>query len=366
MKDWRTLIRRNTWILLAAATLLLRWILGYFPAIAEQYYSRGLFLGIRFLQDYSTGLLPFPSIYVLLPLLLAWAGWRILRRRRQLRGPLKARLWNGLHRLASLASILLCLFFWLWGFNYSRLPIADALSLDLVEPDLPELQAEVEALGQMAAAARMAIPGVSPADSLSPAMLGEDLEGRARTAIRRSLSDLGYPAQGIVRARRIRPGTLLLRFNVAGIYNPFTGEGNVSNALTAAQIPFTMTHEMAHGHGFGNEGECNFLAGLACAGSQDPLLRYAGTFTLWRYLAYELRRRDPEAYQAQEALLSPGTLADLQAIRANARRYDGALSKVGEQVNDSYLKAQGVPGGIQSYGQVARLYLAWRQEGNSF
>ena len=361
----RPWFRRYAWILLGAATLLLRWLFGYFPEFVEAAYSRGFFLGVRWILDHSIGLLPFPFSYVLALGLLVWMGWRLVRwwRRRGERGSWKLRLALGLRHVFSILGAMVFLFFWLWGFNYQRLPVSEQIGLELEKPEVETLEDLHVELVRRAAEARSLIPDVIPTDSISPSQLGEDLEKRVRGALKECLASLGYPSRGKVRARMVVPGGWMLRLNVAGIYNPFSGEGNVSGALTPVQKPFTMGHEMSHGFGFGDEGTCNFLSGLACSESSDPVLRYSGLYSLLRYAGSELRRADPEAYQAQYDSLDMGVKADIEAARRNYYRYKGALSKAGERVNDTYLKAQGIKGGIENYNRVVLMYLAWRKAG---
>jgi hypothetical protein len=44
--------------------LLLRYILGFFPHIIEQYYSNGIFLSVRAVIDNLLAWLPFPLLYI--------------------------------------------------------------------------------------------------------------------------------------------------------------------------------------------------------------------------------------------------------------------------------------------------------------
>ena len=47
----------------------------------------------------------------------------------------------------------------------------------------------------------------------------------------------------------------------------------------------------------------------------------------------------------------------LEAESAFWKRHQGTASKVSEKVNDTYLKAQGVRSGIESYAEATRLLL---------
>jgi hypothetical protein len=57
---------------------------------------------------------------------------------------------------------------------------------------------------------------------------------------------------------------MLLDIQYRGHYLPFVGEGNVDDAVYYSKKPFYMIHEMAHGNGFTEETDCNFLAYVSC------------------------------------------------------------------------------------------------------
>jgi hypothetical protein len=124
-----------------------------------------------------------------------------------------------------------------------------------------------------------------------------------------------------------------------------------------------MAHEMSHGYGFGEEGECNLLAIIACERSQNPFIRYSGLLSYWGYTANELRKLDPLLYQMLRHVLAPGVRADLRANYNNYFRYHGAASSIGNKVNDAYLQTQGVEEGVSSYDRVVNLYAEFRRLG---
>jgi hypothetical protein len=59
------------------------------------------------------------------------------------------------------------------------------------------------------------------------------------------------------------------------------------------------------------------------------------------------------------ARLGDGPRADLQYAAQYWRQYQGALSRVSHTVNDSYLKANRVPGGVMSYNDVYGLIIRY-------
>ena len=351
--------RKYLWIWLGIFSLLLRFLFSSFPQLTEIIYSRGIYLVIRWIQNHTFGLFPFHSFLWLIPLLLLiiFLRWNRARKRGN-KGNWKIRLVRTGRHFLSLIGGVAFFFFVLWGYNYNRVPIDEHLGLELPSPDTLMIASELRTAGLLAEGARQQIPGIGQ-DTLSADLGPEDLEAVVASEISATLRRLGYPAAERARGRVIQPGGWMLSLGVAGIHNPFTGEGNISGGLTDVQIPFTMAHEMAHGHGFGDEGTCNFIALLTCFQSSNPYVRYSGRMAWWDYLASRMRRDAPYTFGKVYQRLPRGFKTDWIAIRYNRRRYQGRGTRLGNKVNDQYLKFQGVKGGIRSYSRVILFNLAW-------
>jgi hypothetical protein len=178
--------------------------------------------------------------------------------------------------------------------------------------------------------------------------------------LRQVLQKHQFPLSYSPSVRIIRPRGILMRWNTAGIYFPFTGESHVDAGMLPVQIPFTLAHEMAHGFGVTDEGDCNFLAYLACKESNDPTVQFAGLFTYWRYVASEYRFLFPDQYDAQYRELPEMIKQLLKEIRENDAKYPDLFPKLRNTVYDTYLKSQGVHDGLMSYNRVVEL--VWRYE----
>ena len=101
--------------------------------------------------------------------------------------------------------------------------------------------------------------------------------------------------------RFIRYPEWMAALDLAGFYSPWTGEALVSPNLSAAALPFTACHELAHRLGVADEGAANIAAWIACRQSGGE---FADSAALWalRYAMAELRASDEIAWQrcAQE------------------------------------------------------------------
>ncbi len=353
-------LKKYFWFLFAGFSLVLRTLLQAHPAWTEQWYSRGFFQGVRYTIDYLPGWLPFPFTYLLFAVLL-WKlilGGSFLFRKTV---PLRQRLLqSGRHLLAFIAGTI-ALFYWVWGYNYSRIPIEQHLALPAISLTTENLKMALDTQTTLVLALRRQIQADSSqplALEFAPAKLEHDI----RREVTRELQLLGYPTPGRPRGRQPFWDGFLLRFGAAGIYNPFTGECNIDQGLHPLTKPYNLAHEFCHGYGFADEGTCNFLAYLALENSNDPLLRYSAELDYWRELASTYRQLEPEAYLPFRAALPTGFRADLDNIYQQMAQYPEYFAAFRYDVYDQYLKAQGIPEGMANYGKVIPLVMAYRMK----
>ena len=356
--------RRAYWILAGAAAVALHLLLGRDSAFVETFYSRGVFVGLRWIWDYTLGLSPLPLLFVFWLAAAAYLTIKVLRYhsrpRPRPRPSWPRRTGRAALALAAFAGALVFFFYVLWGFNYDRVRLEKRLGLETPGLGAAELVAEAAWAAGAAAESRAAIPDAS-ASVLGARMLPARLESDLRRALSKVLTDLGYPAPGRVRVRVFRPGGWMMRFSSSGIYIPFFGEGYAAGGILPSEKPFTMAHEMAHGFGLTDEGDANFLAFLACDASGDPFIRYSGYLSYWGYVSAELARAAPAEFRAVWTTLPPGMKADIQAERDNWNRYLGALTKISNRVYERYLRSQGVWEGMLSYSRFVNLVAAWKK-----
>jgi len=156
--------------------------------------------------------------------------------------------------------------------------------------------------------------------------------------------------------------SLLSIQHLSGIYLPFTIEANYNGGMTDYNIPFTVCHELSHLRGFMQEEEANFIAFLACIGSSDEAFQYSGYLSAWSYCMNALYRADYDAWEEVRDGLSDSALPDLKANREYWVSYDGTVAEVANQINDTYLKANGQEDGVTSYSQMVDLIVGYYQQ----
>ncbi len=360
--------RKNIWIALGLLTLLLGWLMP--PSFVERFYSRGLYLGIRWLFAGLTSWWPIAAVYAVVPLVLLWLVMkgRSMYRAWQGRGmsprgdrPWHSRLLGFGHQLLAVAGLVIFLFQWLWGFNYGRVPLEQQMGIEPRALSVDELRDELLFATTEAVRFRQGL-AEGPDTVIAEQKILPDPEALMRQSLKAVLKQYDLPRRTDVRGRTLLPKGILLRFSTAGVYLPFTGEGHVDAGLHHLQLPFVLAHEMGHAYGHGDEGTCNFLAYLACIQSDDPYLAYIGHLYYWRYVASEYLNMAPEAYEAFKKALPAGIRADVRAINAEMDKYPDILPELRDAAYNTYLQSQGIAEGIKNYDRVVMLVAAWRRQ----
>jgi uncharacterized protein DUF3810 len=316
----------------------------------ERLYSTGAYAALQGRLTSLSNRVPFALLDVLIvSIAVAWIGLAA-RDFKNLHSPLRVALRAAWRTMVWTAGAYLA-FLMLWGFNYRRVRLVEALSFDAarVTPDAV-VQAATRAVDRVNA---LYDPGRAdgwPASApIDPTLAG---------ALNRALADIGR-ADRVVPARP-KPTMLdayFKRAGVDGMTDPFFLETLVASDLLPFERPFVVAHEWGHLAGIADEGEANFVGWLACVRA-SPAAQYSG----WLFLYGELVRAVPDRGRPLVAArLAPGPRADLRAIRERFLRHvNPRVSAAGWRVYDSYLKANRVEAGAASYAEVVRLVVGAR------
>ncbi len=152
---------------------------------------------------------------------------------------------------------------------------------------------------------------------------------------------------------------LFSAMNFTGFYSPYTGESNLNVDSPACLLPANIAHELAHQRGIASEQECNFLAVAAAVSSEDPAYQYSGYLMGYIHLSNALYRADPERWAEIRGLLPEEAAADLRYHSAYWAQFEGLTAKVSTAIYDNALRSYGQTAGIQSYGTVVDLLVAY-------
>ncbi|MDE6761056.1 MAG: DUF3810 domain-containing protein [Lachnospiraceae bacterium] len=158
---------------------------------------------------------------------------------------------------------------------------------------------------------------------------------------------------------------------------PFSLEANYNREMCMKEYPSVICHEYAHLKGYIYEDEANFIAYLACIGSDDIFFQYSGYLSVYLYVedAYLESVGDD---QYLELLLSDqivdlnylATVDNMQWLSEEAEEeiYCGGeesflnvdnITQISEKATDVSLKLYGVEDGIASYDRVTELLLQY-------
>jgi hypothetical protein len=328
------------------------------PHLVERLYARRIYPGLdALLACTGARVAPFAAAE-LLGLLLAAAGlaglgwWCVGLVRRPREAARKAL--RGLLVLACAASGLYAAFVVAWGLNYRRAPLGERLGWPVARPGVAELRTLCEELAPQVDALRSA----------------SVLDGDPRRVAARAAAGFGRlgealaPAVPAMATAAVKPALLsplMSRSLTYGMVIPWSHEALINRDTPPPAIPLTVCHEMAHQRGIAREDEAGFVGYLAARLHPDADFRYSALrFALAEALG-QLARVDPQAAAGLVAGLSPAVRADYRLESEWARRHRSAFSRAQSKAYDGYLKSQGQPEGLATYGRVVDLLIAERR-----
>ena len=160
-------------------------------------------------------------------------------------------------------------------------------------------------------------------------------------------------------AKYILSSNLMCYTGITGIYFPFTGEANVNVGVPDLYIPSTTLHEMAHQRGYASEDEANFIAYLASINHPHIDFKYSGYILALNHTANAIYKADYEVYAELSKNISEGVLNDLRNNSEFWDKYEGKIDEISNDINNTYLKANGVSEGVKSYGKMVDLLLTY-------
>jgi len=327
------------------------------PAFVESHYSSALYPRLQqVLTSFSNGV-PLALFDVLVITIGVWWIWRVARdiSTHRERGWLRM-VTAAVVRRASTLALLYLAFLALWGLNYRRVPLVEKLRYEPQEVSAARARAlaeeTVKQLNQLHDTAHAAGWG-------APRVVDQTLADAFQQTVAGLGMSAGTPVPGVPKATLLDP--YFQRAGVAGMTDPYFPATLVSNDLPAFERPAIIAHEWSHLAGIADEGEANFVGWLACVRGAPPH-QYSG----WLFLFEELQGAVPTSGpDAPSARLLPGPRGDLLAIRQRLERHvSPRVSEAGWRVYDGYLKANHIEQGAGSYGEVVRLVLGVRFEGN--
>jgi len=335
-------------------------LLPLFPTFTEHVISRGLFKIVSTPIGFLSSLIPLSLTELLavlaLPLLILVI---VLFVRRLKRSEDKRRTSiRAVRFTAGFMSFAVLMYMICHGANYYRANLAELMGLDTSQKTVEQLAAVCIHLAQQAAAER---DGLAVDDNgcvvLSESIYTELV--RTESGYQPLVEQYPWLWTPVSRQKPVQLSYWWSYTGITGMYFPFLVECNVNIEQPDYAIPFTAAHESAHSRGIAFEDECNFLAFLSCINSEYQEFRYSGYAEAYTYCSNALYNYDPHIWAAVQASVSQGLRRDLISMGDYIDRFDGDVMDTSLDINDSFIKVQGVADGKLSYNRVTELILAY-------
>lgn len=359
-KSWKKELKRLWWLLLIPAALILKLIAENNPDLVQKFYTQGIFEPISNAVAWAFGWMPFSFaeflVYAILAGLAAFIIVQIVRAAKR-KFSLK-KMVHGLIIIGIIFAVGLNAFYFMWGFNYYAYSVAPRLGLQMRQHSPQELADLCVAL---AAAAEYLRPQLNE-DENGVYKLPEDVNSVLQK-IPKAYAELGeeYPefSREIPAPKPVLASELMSYAGISGIFIPFTEEANVNVHQHDLMLASSAAHESAHLLGVAREDEANFVSFLACLKSDDLHIAYSGIMLALVNAGNALYDISKEAYGQLYASYSDELRRDLDSHRDYWDLYEGQTQETVEKINDTYLKQHSQSDGVQSYGRMVDLLLAY-------
>ena len=343
---------------LLAAALVLSITARMVPGFA-QWYSTHLYPVWVGSLGRLTGYLPFSAAEILLYLLLAAIALRAVRSVADIRkkqAGYKGAGWD----LLLLAAALCFLYVVNCGINYQRNSFSESSGIQAEEYTVEELKEVCQWLTRKVEAYSDKVARKEDGGMVLEVPLDENVIAAMRELGEEYPELAGY----YPKPKKLVNSWILSVQDLSGVYSPFTIEANYNGDMQDYNIPFTACHELSHLRGFMQEQEANFIAFLACSGSEEDAFAYSGYLMGWIHCMNVPYRADYDVWEEVRSQLPPEAEADLKLNSEFWARYDGRIAEVSNRINDTYLKANGQADGVKSYNRMVDLIVAYYKEGS--
>lgn len=358
-------------LILFPIALLLNFIASKIPNIVEKYYSQVINKAIVQVLSKISGIFPFSlyeiTIYIIVIsvfLFLCSTVFTVFNKKKNLKAFLK----NSILNILSIVSIVYFLFVVLWGINYNRIPLETTLINKYNLENSTSIKSKQHSVKELTKLYKFLVAKANEArrhtlqNKDGVVKSNTDYKGiinRAQLGYDNILDILPSVSGSYSKAKYVISSNLMCYTGITGIYFPFTGEANVNIAIPDLYIPCTVEHEMAHQRGFASEDEANFIAYITSIKHGDIDFNYSGYILALNYTASALSKVDYDAYVEISAGISDSVRRDLKNESEFWKKYEGKIDKISNEFNDSYLKANGIVEGTQSYGKMVDLLLTY-------
>lgn len=318
---------------------------GLFPTLVSKYYSTGIYPYISSSLRFISSIFPFAigdivyaliTGFILYKIVIFFKKRKALKRAHRIIVPLQ---------ILNFFLILYIIFKIVWGLNYSRPSVSEALGIGNEKYSVKELVLLGDNFVKKTNDLKLKqtkIPAYS-IDSL------EINSAKAYDLMERKNSLFRYSNPCL---KAVLSPWMISKAGIEGYYAPLTGEANMNMNLPDFVKPYVSCHEIAHQLGISYEDEANLLGYLTASNSPDVNYRYSANYEMLRYILFEIRMKSPDDYKVLHDKLSAGVLADFKTEKEFWRKYNGDMFGYLDTAFDSFLKLNNQKKGIDSYQDI--------------
>ena len=332
-------------------------IVSRYPSFIEKYYSNGIYVYTSRMLRFLFGWIPFSFGDLILATLVFVVFRFIYRLIKDKFKNVKSKLLQGI----AFTSILYSCFYWFWGFNYFREPLANNLGFNQTKYTAEELVTVSKNIIKKLNEAQLFITK-NDAIKVENPYSQKEIYQRALsgyTNLATTYPQFAYHSISIKSSLM----SLLQTFNgTSGYFNPFTGEAQVNDRIPKTGYPTTVCHEMAHQLGIAAENEANFVGYLSALSNDDIYFKYAAYRMAFSYLISEVRKHDKAIFNILINSVNKGVLVDFKESSEFWNQYQNPIEPLIKRGYNSYLKANNQANGIQSYNYVVDLIISYENQ----
>lgn len=158
---------------------------------------------------------------------------------------------------------------------------------------------------------------------------------------------------------------IMYQANYTGMYFPFSLEANYNTYLSDLGYPGIAAHELSHLKGYIYEDEADFIAYLACTGSEESFLQYSGYLSILGYLQEDYLesvvddsndvRLSAQVYEdAGNYYYTSETYEDIRSTESVFEKE--TVETISDGITDTYMDYYGAE---PNYDEVTKLMLAY-------
>lgn len=328
------------------------------PEVVEFLYSMEIYKFISQPLSRLTGIIGFSLGEMFFYIFVIWSIVKLFSLLRALLLSDKKFILKSFKQIISVLSLLLFLFVILWGLNYYRMPLSQTANLDKTSFSKQDLEKLCIYMIEEANTYRTNVKE-NPRGVMKLSRNKKHAISRAYLGYKK-ISDEYLMLKGDYgRPKIVLTSKFMSYAGIAGIFFPFTIEANVNGDVPDAVFPSNAAHEMAHQRGYAREDEANFISFLACIANPDIEYKYSGTLLALVHSINALYKIDHERAIELTGLYSSGLQRDLQDINDYWEKFEGPIERTSNKINNTYLKANNQKDGVESYGRMVDLLLAY-------